>query len=230
MTKNEVWRELYTNQWEDATKHAVSEWNHGFFKMDLLSLPLLEDIYIPHWKVRPIIGKSEEDIFWYRISRGMFNVNERLRPYEQLDYLEERDLFHDVFGHLPILHSRDYSNYLLGLGALSQSMVDSKRAKRALSNIYWFTSEFGLMKNEYDNEIKVYGAGVLSSHAELEYALGPDANRINFPNDTYDKIELLEYFCDMDGYITDGFQEVYLVLNGMYDLKFILSYMWKMYT
>ena len=164
-----VWDKLINR---DIDYTLISEkWNRGFsfLKPLMLEYPYIEDLSIPNWRLLPIIGKSPDGDFWRRLSCSIFNVNMRLRPEKQIDYLEERDYFHDLFGHTPILFDSYYSNYMRALGILGQFMEDSDEARKALSNIYWFTSEFGLVME--DNKIVAYGAGIISSTAELKLSL-----------------------------------------------------------
>lgn len=225
MNEKNIWKILYEAQTQ-SLEGVSYKWIEGFKKMDLHELPTIEDLNVPHWKIQPILGKSPEIPFWYRLSRGIFNVNLRLRGEDQLDYLEERDTFHDVFGHLPILYNKEYTDYVRGLGVFAQFMEDSEEARRALSNAYWFTSEFGLVleKNSGWNTIRAYGAGIISSKAELEHALNTENKKILL-DDVW-----LESFAEIDGYITDGFQDRYYVLPNWSYLKDILKWLWNRYV
>lgn len=224
MTDNQIWNELYDNQVLNARHHACRQWIEGLARMQIYRLPLIEDLSIPHWKIQPILGKSPEAIFWYRLSRGIFNVNQRLRPEDQIAYLEERDLFHDTFGHLPILYDYEYTNYVRGLGNVAQYIKDPE-GLIALSNLYWFTSEFGLMLDE-QGTLKAYGAGVLSSQDELKFAM-TSPNAFHIP---IDSTNILHEISNIKTYITDGFQDRYYILPSFDYLKEILKFLWREYT
>lgn len=223
MTKRQIWEELFVTQAGSIQENELrvsSKWRRGAVEMATVlnyNYPRIEDFAIPHWDIFPIVGKAPEAAFWYRLSRGIFNVNQRLRTEENLRYLEERDLFHDTFGHLPILYDEQYTNYLRGLGVFAQYATEEGLA--VLSNIYWFTSEFGLV---IENGIPhAYGAGLLSSIDELEHALSSEANVHRF-NATD--------VADVQEYVLDGFQEDYFLLNEWSELQQILKFLWTNFT
>lgn len=222
MTQEQIWDKLFQQQYEQIffnTSKISERWQEPTgsgepkFVNDFYKLPRLEDIAIPHWKIQPIIGKSPEKEFWYRLSRGIFNVNLRLRTEDQINYLEERDLFHDCFGHLPILYNEHYSNYLRALGCFAQ--YASEKELKKLSRLYWFTSEFGLVIE--DGVQKPYGAGILSSYGELEHVLSGEANVTKFD---------IERIGQTD-YPTDGFQPIYFCLRDWSELDYIVKYIWR---
>ena len=134
-----------------------------------------------------------------------------LRKREQLDYLEEPDLFHDVFGHIPLLADPMIADFLYGLARVAARYIDNENVIEALARLYWYTIEFGLVRE--GGEVKVYGAGILSSISETQFALSPAANRVPFNLD-----EVLA-----TPYITDKFQEQYFVLDSMDQLAEILD-------
>lgn len=232
MDQKEIWEQLVSKQYYRLSTLASNKYLEGRKKLDLLTMPLIEDISIPHWKIQPIVGKSPEDIFWYRLSKGIFNVNMNLRTEGQIDYLEERDLFHDTFGHLPILYDNQYSDYVRGLGNFAMHMKDNAKSRRVLSNVYWFTSEFGLvnepihplvvLSNPPKNQVhlKAYGAGILSSNAELTYAFSSESKKYVFGETTG-----FDFFRDENPYITNGFQQHYLVIEWRH-LSQILKWLW----
>lgn len=213
MKEQEIWRHLFNEQFPAANEKASSMW----MRCQMNDLPRLEDVSIPHWKLQPIVGKSPEDIFWYRLSRGIFNVNLRLRTEDNLYYLEERDLFHDYFGHVPFLYDKDYTDYLIGLGNFYENSSKDEKVKRCLSNIYWFTSEFGLIYED-KGDPKVLGAGILSSVNELDHVYSNIANWREF--NIWDVVMIKQY-------VTNGFQEQYFILRGKHQFKEIIKFLWK---
>lgn len=192
-------------------------------QLDELTAP--EDLLVPHWKIQPIIGKSPEAPFWYRLSRGIFNVNLHLRGEKELDYLEERDYFHDVFGHLPILWNRKYTDYVRGLGNFAQHMDNTPLVRKVLSNIYWFTSEFGLIHEE--NGLSAYGAGLLSSRSELLHATSEKDDVVVHTLEGDTLIETIEQMAYTNKYVTDGFQTEYYALDSIDQLSVILRWLWE---
>lgn len=213
MTQEQIWDTLSDQQFTQIilNQQRVSEkWVESPL---FLELPRLEDISIPHWRIQPILGKSPEADFWYRLSRGIFNVNMRLRSEDQLHYLEERDLFHDVFGHLGILHDKRYTDYLIALGVFAQ--FASEEGLQKLSRLYWWTSEFGAVNEDYVT--CAYGAGILSSIAEFKHFCSGKATFIPF------EIERV----GNTPYPTDTFQPYYFVLRDWDQLDEIIKYIWK---
>lgn len=219
--QQKVWKLLVKRQYEAALEVASDKWKDGVFHMrsTIKELPLIEDLHVPHWRIQPIVGKAPDDIFWYRVSRGMFNVNTRLRSLEQIDYLEERDLFHDTFGHLPIMWDKEYTDYVLALGTTARLHKDNPDAQQALANLYWFTSEFGLVR-EHD-QIRVFGAGILSSADEIDYAMSNESEKRILTHSRFQEI------IKRRGYITDGFQDVYYVLPDWDHLPQLISWFWQ---
>ncbi len=133
-----------------------------------------------------------------------------LRKKEQLDYLEEPDMFHDVFGHVPLLADPVIANYLLGLARIAERYLNNEDAVECISRLYWYTIEFGLVKERWHT--KIYGAGILSSIGETQFVLSPRANRVPF-----DLYEILK-----TPYIKDKFQEQYFVLESLGQFKRII--------
>ncbi len=130
------------------------------------------------WQVVAVPGLIPDDIFFGHLAKRQFPAGNFIRPVAQLDYLEQPDVFHDVFGHVPMLSDPVFADYMaeygkgglrsLGLGALHR-----------LARLYWYTVEFGLI--EEAGELRIYGAGIVSSHGESLYALdSPVPSRIPF--------------------------------------------------
>jgi len=97
---------------------------------------------------------------------------------KQLDYLEEPDMFHDVFGHVPLLSNKAYVNFFKGISDIALKYINNPTAISLLGKIYWFTIEFGLIKE--DGQVKIYGAGIISSKGECEHCLGMHATHLAF--------------------------------------------------
>ena len=91
---------------------------------------------------------------------------------KDLEYIEEPDMFHDVYGHIPILANKSFCEFLRGLANISLKHITDQYAVLLMSRIYWFTVEFGLINENED--LKIYGAGLLSSIGESQYSLESD--------------------------------------------------------
>lgn len=138
--------------------------------------------------------------------RKNFGATTWLRKKEQIDYLEEPDMFHDVFGHVPLLTDAVIGEYLFSLADIALKYNYDKTIVTAISRLYWYTIEFGLVREK--NVLKVYGAGILSSPGETKYCLSPEATRENF-----DLRKIIAF-----PYIIDAFQQQYYVLNSLHQL------------
>jgi phenylalanine-4-hydroxylase len=130
------------------------------------------------WQVVAVPGLVPDDVFFDHLAHRRFVAGNFIRRADQLDYLQEPDVFHDVFGHVPMLADPVFADYMqaygkgglrsLGFGALHK-----------LARLYWYTVEFGLV--EEDGALRIYGAGIVSSRGESVFALDdPSPNRIGF--------------------------------------------------
>lgn len=130
------------------------------------------------WQVVAVPGLVPDDVFFDHLAHRRFVAGNFIRRADQLDYLQEPDVFHDVFGHVPMLADPVFADYMqaygkgglrsLGFGALHK-----------LARLYWYTVEFGLVEEE--GALRIYGAGIVSSRGESVFALDdPSPNRIGF--------------------------------------------------
>ena len=119
------------------------------------------------WTIEVVKGLIPVDEFFQLLSIKKFCASTWLRTKEQLDYLDEPDMFHDIFGHIPLLMNRDFSNFAEGIGKIALNYLDNEEVLVKLQRIYWFTIEFGLIKE--NNQVKGYGAGIMSSFGETNH-------------------------------------------------------------
>jgi phenylalanine-4-hydroxylase len=154
------------------------------------------------WTVVAVPGLVPDDVFFTHLANRRFPAGNFIRRADQLDYLEEPDVFHDVFGHVPLLSHPVFADYMqaygegglrsLGLGALHR-----------LSRLYWYTVEFGLIRE--DGNLRISGAGIVSSFGESRFALDSDSpNRIEF-----DLRRILR-----TRYRIDDYQQSYFVIDS----------------
>ena len=130
------------------------------------------------WQIEVIPNICPDARFFECCSRKTFTSTCWLRSMEQLDYLEEPDMFHDVFGHMPLLTNRNYADFFSEFGKIALDYIDNPEAIQLLSRVYWFTIEFGLI-SEGDGQ-KIYGAGIISSFSETNNALEAGSTKIDF--------------------------------------------------
>ena len=157
---------------------------------------------ITGWRVVPVAGLVADDIFFEHLAQRRFPAGAFIRPEVDLDYLEEPDVFHDVFGHVPLLANPVYADFLQAYGRGGQ------RALRLgvlpnLARLYWYTVEFGLLRG--NDGLRIFGAGILSSASESVFALDDASpNRVGFD---FERLMRTKY-------IIDDFQQTYFVIDG----------------
>lgn len=119
------------------------------------------------WSIEVVKGFLPVDEFFSLLANRRFCSSTWLRNEDQLDYLEEPDMFHDIFGHIPLYLNQDYADFAQKLGALGVRYADDEEKVTQLQRLYWFTIEFGVIRQ--DGELKVYGAGICSSPQETKH-------------------------------------------------------------
>ena len=158
------------------------------------------------WQVVAVPGLVPDDVFFDHLANRRFPAGNFIRTPEQLDYLEEPDVFHDVFGHVPMLADPVFADYMVayGEGGLRSLKFD---ALKQLARLYWYTVEFGLIREA--GALRIYGAGIVSSFAESVFALDSDSpNRIGF-----DLARVMR-----TDYRIDDFQQNYFVIDSLEQL------------
>lgn len=160
------------------------------------------------WHAVVVPGLIDNKPFFELLKNRRFPASTWLRTMEQLDYLEEPDMFHDVFAHLPLLTNKTYCAYLYGLSKIALSYIDNPVAVELISRIYWYTVEFGLIRD--NGLLRIYGSGILSSQGESIYCLksGIPSKRVDFN---------VEKILDTP-YIKDKFQSIYFVIDSCLQL------------
>lgn len=155
------------------------------------------------WSVVAVPGLVPDDVFFDHIANRRFPAGNFIRTPEQLDYLQEPDVFHDVFGHVPMLADPVFADYMVayGEGGLRSLKFD---ALKQLARLYWYTVEFGLIREA--GGLRIYGAGIVSSYAESVFALDSESpNRIGF-----DLARVMR-----TDYRIDDFQQNYFVIDSL---------------
>ena len=159
-----------------------------------------------NWQLVAVPGLLPDEVFFEHLANRRFPVTVWLRKPEEFDYIAEPDIFHDFFGHVPLLFNPVFADYLeaYGTGGLK---ADGLQALQFLARLYWYTVEFGLI--ETPGGLRVYGAGILSSGGEIAYSIDSAApNRIGF-----DVMRIMQ-----TNYKIDTFQETYFVIRNFGEL------------
>ena len=158
------------------------------------------------WTVKAVPGLVPDEVFFRHLANRTFVAGRFIRRPDQIDYLAEPDVFHDVFGHVPLLANPVFADYMqaYGQGGLRSLQFD---ALHHLARLYWYTVEFGLIRDP--DGLKLYGAGILSSFGESRFALeDPSPNRVGF-----DLMRVMR-----TRYRIDDFQQTYFVIDSFADL------------
>lgn len=158
------------------------------------------------WQVVAVHGLVPDDVFFDHMANRRFVAGNFIRRPDQLDYIQEPDVFHDVFGHVPMLADPVFADYLAAYGRGGQRALGLGGLKH-LSRLYWYTVEFGLIAEP--EGLRIYGSGIVSSFAESRFALDdPSPNRIGFDLERVMRTE----------YRIDDFQQNYFVIPSFDEL------------
>jgi phenylalanine-4-hydroxylase len=204
-----VWQTLFDRQMQVLPQVASHRFLEGLPRIDFLAAkipdfsetnPLL--VGATGWQLVAVPGIVDDRTFFELLAARRFPATTWLRTPAQLDYLEEPDMFHDVFAHVPLLTDRFFADFLQELGHVALRHLDNPRAIELLSRLYWFTVEFGLIAE--NGALRIYGAGILSSAGETAYCLGPVPARRPF-----DVAAILA-----TPYAKDRMQDVYFVIDS----------------
>jgi phenylalanine-4-hydroxylase len=212
--EHEVWMTLYRRQAELLPGRACDEFLHGLDALDLHRGGIPEFARINEeltrltgWSVVAVPGLVPDDIFFDHLANRRFPAGRFIRKPHELDYLQEPDVFHDVFGHVPMLTDPIFAEYMQaygegGLKALGRGQLHN------LARLYWYTVEFGLLETKQG--LRIYGAGIVSSLSESIFALDdPSPNRIGFDLERVMRTP----------YRIDDFQQVYFVIPSLRALR-----------
>ncbi|MGV3578958.1 phenylalanine 4-monooxygenase [Brevundimonas sp.] len=208
--EHDTWDILYARQMKILPGRASDAFMKGLQALDLntggipdfaVLNPKLKAL--TGWTVVCVPGLVPDDVFFDHLANRRFPSGQFIRKPDQLDYLQEPDIFHDVFGHVPMLTDPDFADYMQAYGKGGQR-AQSLGMLKNLARLYWYTVEFGLM--DEGEGLRIYGAGIVSSATESVFSLeDPSPNRIAFD---------LERIMRTD-YRIDDFQQVYFVIPSI---------------
>ena len=208
-----VWDRLFARQAEMLPARVVPAFMEGLdvLRMTKPGIPDFDELNdrlskATGWEVVAVPGLVPDEMFFEHLANRRFVAGRFIRTPEQLDYLQEPDIFHDVFGHVPLLVHPVFADYMQaygegGLRAAKLGMIE------ALSRLYWYTVEFGLIRDGSD--LKLYGAGIVSSYGESVFAIDDASpNRIGFDLERVMRTR----------YRIDDYQQNYFVIESFEDL------------
>jgi phenylalanine-4-hydroxylase len=208
-----VWKTLFERQTRLLPGLACDAYVQGMRKLPMSAdrIPNFEELSetlmkATGWRVVAVPGLVPDDVFFDHLANRRFPSGNFIRGAHELDYLEEPDVFHDVFGHVPMLMHPVMADFIQAYG---QGGLRAQRLGKLteLARVYWYTVEFGLVKQP--DGLRIYGAGIASSFSESRFSVQSDSpNRIGFELERVMRTN----------YRIDDFQEVYFVLNSLDDL------------
>jgi phenylalanine-4-hydroxylase len=209
-----VWDDLFARQMEILPGRACSAFMAGLEKLDLGrgGIPefgaLSEQLgALTGWSVVPVPMLIPDHVFFWHLANRRFPAGNFIRTRETFDYIAEPDVFHDVFGHVPMLTDPTYADYMQEYGRAGWKAMRYNRLK-ALGALYWYTVEFGLIE-ETPGKVRAYGAGILSGPTEARFAIeGRSPNRIMLNVDRVMRTD----------YVISDLQPTYFVIESFADL------------
>ncbi|MDW7547912.1 phenylalanine 4-monooxygenase [Pseudoalteromonas sp. McH1-7] len=170
--ENQIWSELVARQLECIKGKACDEYLAGLEKINLPHdrIPQLSELNAAleketGWQVAPVPALIDFDEFFRLLANKQFPVATFIRSREEFDYLQEPDIFHEIFGHCAMLTNPAFAEFTHKYGQLGYAA--QKKDRVYLARLYWFTVEFGLMQTEQG--LRIYGGGILSSPGETQY-------------------------------------------------------------
>ena len=174
--ENQTWQTLIERQLQTVENRACDAYLVGLNELALAynCVPQLVDInkklQKTGWEMVPVSGTVKINAFFTMLKNRQFPVANFIRVPEELDYLQQPDVFHELFGHGPLLLNQTYADFMQWYGELALGLSGKKR--KILSRLFWYTIEFGLLKT--NNGLRILGGGILSSYEETVFSLESD--------------------------------------------------------
>lgn len=208
-----IWDELFARQMGVLPGRAATAFIDGLDKLDLSrgGVPEFERLSeelrsLTGWSVVPVPMLIPDHVFFWHLANRRFPAGNFIRTRETFDYIQEPDVFHDVFGHVPMLTDPVYADYMQEYGKAGWKAMKYNRLK-ALGALYWYTVEFGLIME--GDDVRAYGAGILSGPTEAKFAVEADSpNRIMLNVDRVMRTD----------YVISDLQPTYFVIETFGDL------------
>lgn len=211
--ENRIWSELYARQMEILPGRACSAYLNNLEELGLPRdrVPQLPDVSKvlrerTGWDVAPVPALIPFTEFFNLLANKRFPAATFIRSRDEMEYLQEPDIFHEVFGHCPLLLDEGFAAFSHAYG--KAGVAARKEDHAMLARLYWFTVEFGLIKRP-GRELRAYGAGLCSSIGEVQYALDSDVP-VRKPFDPVDALRT--------PYRIDIYQTVYFIIQSSDDL------------
>lgn len=210
--QHEVWSILYNRRMRELERTGSEVFLRGVERIGLIRdrVPNLEELNRQlmartRWQAVPVSGFIPAAEFFADLAVRKFPTTITVRPRESMEYVPEPDIFHDVFGHVPLHADKVFADFLQELGAVAARATDDDQTLQ-MARLFWFTVEFGLIREQ--GTVKVYGSGLISSVGDGANALGPKCDRRPFSlQAVIDKPFEIDHFQDVL-FVIDSFDQL----------------------
>jgi phenylalanine-4-hydroxylase len=208
---HDTWKILYNRQFELLRDRACDEFllGHQLLEVSPEKIPALKNLSRKlykktQWQVARIPGLLHETDFFDMLKNGIFPSTDYIRSKKELDYTPAPDMFHDIFGHMPLITQPSFANFYRYFGQIAARAEGAYR--RRLERIYWFTVEFGLIQTGAGP--RIYGAGILSSPGEVVHSLTDKVEKHPFDPEVVSETEYDVWHLQDKLFIIEGFEKL----------------------
>ena len=215
--ENAMWQALLARQAKQIPNRACVEYLQGLEKLNLPTnyIPQLQDIdevlqATTGWQTAAVPALISFGKFFKLLANKSFPVATFIRRFEDMDYIEEPDIFHEIIGHCPLLTHPAFATFNETYGKLG--LTATKEERGFLARLYWFTIEFGLVGSSIESR-RIYGGGILSSPSETVYALSNEPKNQPQNRPEYRVFDLLDVL--RTPYRIDQIQPIYYVIDEL---------------
>lgn len=209
--EHETWKMMFERQMELLPGRACQEYLDGLdmMKFPVDKIPYLADVgrileKTSNWQVARVPGLLYEQDFFSRLARRVFPSTDYIRPKHEMDYTPAPDLFHDIFGHTPMITNPAFADFYQEIGKASYHAKGQDR--RRLERIYWFTVEFGLINTPQG--MRIYGNGIISSYGETLHCLTNKVEKRPFNPDVMAEQEYEVWHYQPLLYVIESFEQL----------------------
>lgn len=215
----EVWRLLFERQKENLKQKGAQAYMNALEEMsEVLNRSVLPDFRAINayfndqtaWQIEVVPGLIPVEDFFDLLAQKKFCSSTWLRSMNSLDYLEEPDMFHDIFGHIPLLSNEVFSAFAHEFGVIGKRFAGNEQAVVMLQRLYWFTIEFGVILEE---QIKSYGAGIMSSFGETNRIANRECTFLDFDIEQVLRKEFRTDVMQEEYFVIDSFEMLYNSLD-----------------
>jgi len=223
---HQVWQILYERQMPNLPDKATQAYLEGIKMVGFEStkIPDFNAVNVvlgkaTGWQIHVVPGLIPPRDFFELLRTRNFCATTWLRKMDELDYLEEPDMFHDVFGHVPLLTNQALCDFVVKLSTVALQHLENPQVVDAIARLYWYTIEFGLIQEE--SGLRIYGAGILSSRGETTYALFDEQpKRYPYNPRTIMQTPFIKEHYQEQYFVIDSFEQLY---NSMGEIELYLE-------